>query len=169
MKKNIDNIILIGMPGVGKSTVGVILAKVLGYEFVDADLVIQKTEGKLLKDIIAEQGTEGFIQVENRVNSQLNVQHSVVATGGSVIYGKDAMEHLKEIGTVVYLKQSFRVLNRRLRNIRNRGVVLKEGQTLRNLFEERTVLYEKYADIIVDEYGLSIEETVDAVCKALDM
>ena len=162
-----DNIVLIGMPGVGKSTVGVILAKIVGYEFVDADLVIQKEEGKLLKDIIAEQGTEGFIQVENRVNSKLDVHHSVIATGGSVIYGKEAMAHLKEIGTVVYLKQSFRVLNRRLRNIRNRGVVLKEGQTLRDLFEERTVLYEKYADVIVDEYGLSIEETVEAICKEL--
>ena len=164
-----DNIVLIGMPGVGKSTVGVILAKILGYEFVDADLVIQKEEGKLLKDIIAQQGTDGFIQVENRVNSQLDVHHSVIATGGSVIYGKEAMAHLKEIGTVVYLKQSFRVLNRRLRNIRNRGVVLKEGQTLRDLYEERRVLYEKYADVIVDEYGLSIEETVEAVCKALDI
>lgn len=162
-----DNIILIGMPGVGKSTVGVILAKILGYEFVDADLVIQKEEGKLLKEIIAERGAEGFIEVENRVNSKLDVHHSVIATGGSVIYGKEAMAHLKEIGTVVYLKQSFRVLNRRLRNIRNRGVVLKEGQTMRDLFEERRVLYEKYADVIVDEYGLSIEETVDAVCEAL--
>lgn len=164
-----DNIVLIGMPGVGKSTVGVILAKILGYEFVDADLVIQKEEGKLLKDIIAEHGADGFIEVENKVNSQLNVHHSVIATGGSVIYGKEAMAHLKGIGTVVYLKQSFRVLNRRLRNIKNRGVVLKDGQTLRDLFEERTVLYEKYADIVVDEYGLSIEETVEAVCKALDI
>lgn len=162
-----DNIVLIGMPGVGKSTIGVILAKILGYEFVDADLVIQKEEGKLLKDIIAERGTEGFIEVENRVNSKLDVHHSVIATGGSVIYGKEAMEHLKEIGTVVYLKQSYRVLNRRLHNIKNRGVVLKEGQTLRDLYNERTLLYEKYADVIVDEKGLNIEETVEAVCEQL--
>ncbi len=167
MALNIDNIILIGMPGVGKSTVGVILAKILGYEFVDADLVIQKEEGKLLKDIIEEVGPDGFIQVENRVNSQLQVHHSVVATGGSVIYGEEAMAHLKSIGTVVYLKQSYRVLNRRLHNIKNRGVVLKEGQTLRSLYEERTVLYEKYADVTVDEYGLNIEETVDAICQVL--
>lgn len=165
---NTDNIILIGMPGVGKSTIGVILAKILGYEFVDADLVIQKEEGMLLKDIIREKGADGFIRVENRINSQLCVHHSVVATGGSAIYGEEAMAHFKQIGTVVYLKQSFRVLNRRLRNIKNRGVVLKEGQTLRDLFEERRVLYEKYADITIDEYGLNIEETVDAVCAALN-
>lgn len=165
MKK--DNIVLIGMPGVGKSTVGVILAKILGYQFVDADLVIQKEEGKLLKDIIAEKGTDGFIQVENRVNSNLQVHESVVATGGSVVYGTEAMEHLSEIGTVVYLKQSLRKLERRLRNIKNRGVVLRPGQTLKDLYRERTVLYEKYADIIVDESNLNVEQTVEAVIAAL--
>ena len=165
MKK--DNIVLIGMPGVGKSTVGVILAKILGYQFVDADLVIQKEEGKLLKDIIAEKGTDGFIQVENRVNSTLQVHESVVATGGSVVYGKEAMEHLSEIGTVVYLKQSLRKLERRLRNIKNRGVVLRPGQTLKDLYRERTVLYEKYADIVVDESDLNVEQTVEAVIDAL--
>lgn len=165
MKK--DNIVLIGMPGVGKSTVGVILAKILGYQFVDADLVIQKEEGKLLKDIIAEKGTDGFIQVENRVNSNLQVHESVVATGGSVVYGTEAMEHLSEIGTVVYLKQSLRKLERRLRNIKNRGVVLRPGQTLKDLYRERTVLYEKYADIVVDESDLNVEQTVEAVIAAL--
>ena len=165
MKK--DNIVLIGMPGVGKSTVGVILAKILGYQFVDADLVIQKEEGKLLKDIIAEKGTDGFIQVENRVNSNLQVHESVVATGGRVVYGTEAMEHLSEIGTVVYLKQSLRKLERRLRNIKNRGVVLRPGQTLKDLYRERTVLYEKYADIVVDESDLNVEQTVEAVIAAL--
>lgn len=163
----LKNVVLIGMPGVGKSTIGVILAKVLGYQFVDADLVIQKEEGKLLKDIIAEKGTDGFIQVENRVNSQLNVERAIIATGGSVVYGKEAMAHLKEIGTVVYLKQSLSILEKRLRNIKNRGVVLKKGQTLKDLYMERTKLYEKYADITIDEYGLGIEETVEAVCAAL--
>ncbi len=162
-----NNVVLIGMPGVGKSTVGVILAKVLGYQFVDADLVIQKEEGKLLKDIIAEKGTDGFIQVENRVNSHLNVERAIIATGGSVVYGREAMAHLKEIGTVVYLKQSLSILEKRLRNIKNRGVVLKKGQTLKDLYTERTKLYEKYADIIIDEYGLGIEETVEAVRAAL--
>ena len=162
------NIILIGMPGVGKSTIGVILAKVLGYQFLDADLLIQKSEGKLLKDIIAEKGTEGFIQVENWVNSRIEAENAIIATGGSVVYGKEAMEHLKSIGTVVYLKQSLPVLEKRLRNIRNRGVVLKKGQTLKDLYRERTALYEKYADVTVDEYGLDIEETVQAVQKALE-
>ena len=135
MKK--DNIILIGMPGVGKSTIGVILAKVLGYQFVDADLVIQKEEGKLLHEIIAEVGSEGFIEVENRVNRNLMVEHSVIATGGSVVYGKEAMEHLKEIGTVIYLKLPYEELQSRLHDIKGRGVVLKDGQTLRDLYDER--------------------------------
>ena len=166
MKK--ENIVLIGMPGVGKSTIGVVLAKVLGYEFIDADLLIQKAEGKLLREIIEEKGTDGFIEVENRVNSQIRTTHSVIATGGSVVYGKEAMEHLGSIGTIVYLKQNLRVLQRRLRNLKGRGVVLKEGQTLVDLYKERTVLYEKYADITVDQYKQSIEQTLKAVRKALE-
>ena len=115
---NRDNIVLIGMPGVGKSTVGVVLAKALGYQFVDADLLIQEAEGKLLSELIEEHGTDGFIEIENRVNSQIQTHRSVIATGGSVVYGKEAMEHLKSIGTVVYLKQNLRVLQRRLRNLK---------------------------------------------------
>lgn len=161
MKK--DNMVLIGMPGVGKSTVGVILAKELGYDFVDADLVIQKEEGRLLHEIIEDIGTEGFIEVENRVNSSLQVEHSIIATGGSVVYGKEAMEHLKEIGTVIYLKLPFPVLKRRLCDIKGRGVVLREGQTLQDLYEERTPLYEKYADVVVDEYQLNVEQTVEKI------
>ena len=164
---NRDNIILIGMPGVGKSTIGVVLAKVLGYQFVDADLLIQEAEGKLLSELIEEYGTDGFIEIENRVNSQIQTHRSVIATGGSVIYGKEAMEHLKSIGTVVYLKQNLRVLQRRLRNIKGRGVVLKEGQTLVDLYKERTVLYEKYADITVDQYKQTIQQTLKAVREAL--
>lgn len=162
-----DNIVLIGMPGVGKSTVGVILAKVLGYQFVDADLVIQQQEGKLLREIIEEVGTEGFIQVENRVNAGLECSKTIIATGGSVIYGQEAMEHLKEIGTVVYLEVSFPTLEKRLSDIKGRGVVLKEGQTLYDLYEERTPLYEKYADVRVLEEGLSVEETVEQLVKKL--
>ena len=163
-----NNIILIGMPGVGKSTIGVILAKVLGYQFIDADLLIQKEEGKLLKDIIREKGTDGFIEVENRVNSHIEASRSVIATGGSVVYGAEAMEHLKEIGVVVYLKQNLWHLEKRLRNIKGRGVVLRDGQTLADLYEERTALYEKYADVTVDEHGLNIEETLEAVQQALE-
>lgn len=161
MDKN--NIVLIGMPGVGKSTVGVVLAKVLGYQFIDADLVIQEEEGKLLHQIIAEVGTEGFIEVENRVNASIQAEHAIIATGGSVVYGKEAMEHLKEIGTVVYLKLPFEVLNRRLRDIKGRGVVLKEGQTLKDLYEERVPLYEKYADVTINEFGLNVEQTIDRI------
>ena len=165
MKK--DNIVLIGMPGVGKSTIGVILAKVLGYQFLDADLLIQEQEGKLLKDIIEEVGTEGFIQVENRVNASIDCTRTIIATGGSVIYGQEAMEHLKEIGTVVYLEVPFSVLEKRLSDIKGRGVVLKEGQTLKDLFWERTPLYEKYADVRVSEEGLGVEETVSLLVSKL--
>ena len=164
---NKDNIVLIGMPGVGKSTIGVILAKVLGYQFLDADLLIQEQEGKLLKDIIAEVGTDGFIQVENRVNASINCEKTIIATGGSVIYGQEAMEHLKEIGTVVYLEVPFQHLEKRLSNIKGRGVVLKDGQTLYDLFMERTPLYEKYADVRVSEDGLGVEETVDLLVGKL--
>ena len=165
MKKN--NIVLIGMPGVGKSTVGVILAKVLGYQFVDSDLVIQKEEGKLLKEIIAEVGPEGFIEVENRINASLEVEHSVIATGGSVVYGKEAMQHLKEIGTVVYLALPFAEIDKRLSDIKGRGVVLKDGQDLKALYEERTLLYEAYADIRIDESGLNIEETIEKILQTI--
>lgn len=165
MKRN--NIVLIGMPGVGKSTVGVILAKVLGYQFLDADLLIQEQEGKLLKDIIAEVGTDGFIQVENRVNASIDCTRTIIATGGSVIYGQEAMEHLKEIGTVVYLEVPFSTIKKRLSDIKGRGVVLRDGQTLYDLFVERTVLYEKYADVRVSEDGLGVEETVDLLVSKL--
>ena len=153
------NIILIGMPGVGKSTIGVIAAKQMGYQFVDADLLIQQQEKRLLHEIISEEGVDGFLEIENRVNASIQTEGAVIATGGSVIYGKEAMEHLSSIGTVVYLKLPYPELKRRLRNLKDRGVVLKDGQTLQDLYDERTPLYEKYADIIVDETGLEIEET----------
>ncbi len=159
------NIVLIGMPGVGKSTVGVILAKMLGYQFLDADLLIQEQEGKLLCEIIEEKGTEGFIQVEDRVNASIEAERTIIATGGSVVYGKEAMEHLKEIGTVVYLKVSYAVLEKRLADIKGRGVVLKEGQTLKSLFEERSKLYEQYADLEVSEEGLNAEQTVEKLVE----
>lgn len=129
------NIVLIGMPGVGKSTIGVILAKVLGYSFLDADLLIQEQEGKLLREIIEEKGTDGFIEVENRVNASIRADRAIIATGGSVVYGKEAMEHLKEIGRVVYLKVSYAILEKRLADIKGRGVVLKKGQTLETLLK----------------------------------
>lgn len=163
------NIVLIGMPGVGKSTIGVILAKVLGYSFLDADLLIQEQEGKLLREIIEEKGTDGFIEVENRVNASIRADRVIIATGGSVVYGKEAMEHLKEIGRVVYLKVSYAILEKRLADIMGRGVVLKEGQTLETLFEERSKLYEQYADIEVSEEGLDVEQTVEKLVEALEL
>lgn len=165
---NTKNIILIGMPGAGKSTVGVVLAKVLGCQFIDSDLVIQKEEGKLLKEIIAEAGPEGFIEVENRINAGLNAENAVVATGGSVVYGKEAMEHLREIGTIIYLYLPYEEIKRRLHDIKGRGVVLKEGQTLKDLYEERTRLYEQYADVQIDESGLNVEETINAILESKD-
>ena len=163
------NIVLIGMPGVGKSTIGVILAKVLGYSFLDADLLIQEQEGKLLREIIEEKDTDGFIEVENRVNASIRADRAIIATGGSVVYGKEAMEHLKEIGRVVYLKVSYAILEKRLADIKGRGVVLKEGQTLETLFEERSKLYEQYADIEVSEEGLDVEQTVEKLVEALEL
>ncbi len=162
-----ENIVLIGMPGVGKSTLGVVLAKELGFQFVDADLLIQERENRLLKEIIAEDGVEGFLKIENDVNASIRAEKTVIATGGSVIYGSDAMEHLKEIGTVVYLKLDYETLDSRLGNLKGRGVVLKDGQTLKDLYDERIPLYEKYADVIVDEGGLDLEQTLTQVLKQL--
>ncbi len=122
------NIVLIGMPGVGKSTSGVILAKVLNYDFLDSDLVIQHQTGKLLKEIIAEKGIDGFNAVENEINSQIDVENTVIATGGSVIFGADAMAHFKESGIVVYLRISYDLLDERLGDLDERGVVHKEGR-----------------------------------------
>ncbi len=162
------NIIFIGMPASGKSTIGVVVAKRLGYDFVDTDLLIQKQENRLLKEIIADVGNEGFLAIENQVNRDLVAEHAVISPGGSVIYCKEAMEHFKEIGTIVYLKVSFETINRRISNAKNRGVVLKEGQTLRDLYEERTKLFEKYADYTISEDGLGLEETIDKVLELFE-
>jgi shikimate kinase len=162
-----NNIILIGMPGTGKSTAGVILAKVAGYQFIDSDLLIQKAEGRTLAEIMAEEGTDGFIKIEERVNCEIEAERSVIATGGSVVYSANAMKHLRQIGTVVYLKTSYRVLEKRLHNLRRRGVVLKKGQTLRMLYEERAPLYAKYADLTVNQDKLDIEGTVEEIMKQL--
>ncbi len=165
MKKK--NIILIGMPAVGKSTVGVVAAKRLGMRFVDTDLLIQEQEGKLLHEIIAEAGEDGFLQIENQVNRNVNVENSVISPGGSVVYCEDAMRHFKEIGTVVYLKVSYETIRDRIRNPKKRGVVLREGQSFRELYEERVRLFEKYADITVTEDHLSIEETIENVLSVI--
>lgn len=163
-----ENIILIGMPGVGKSTIGVVLAKALGYQFIDTDLIIQEKEGRLLKDIIEQEGIHGFIELENRINCKISAVRSVIAPGGSVIYGREAMEHFQKIGTVIYLKISYQELLNRLGSLKDRGVVLKEGQDLRALYEERVPLYEKYAHITVSEDHLNIEDTVHTILQILN-
>ncbi len=163
-----DNLIFIGMPAVGKSTVGVVVAKKLGMRFVDTDLLIQEQEKKLLREIIAEAGEDGFLKIENQVNAGVNVTNTVISPGGSVIYCEDAMKHYKEIGTVVYLKASYQTIKKRIRNPKKRGVVLREGQTLRDLYNERIPYFEKYADITVCEDGCRIEETIENVVDAVE-
>ena len=157
------------MPGAGKSSVGVFLAKALGYEFIDTDLVILHREKRLLCEIIADEGKERFLEIENEVNATLEADKSVIAPGGSAVYGKEAMEHFKEIGTIVYLKLSYQDLKKRLGNLKDRGVVLKEGQTLKDLYDERSELYEKYAEITVDESGKDIQGTILALREQIGM
>lgn len=162
-----DNIVLIGMPASGKSTVGVILAKLLGYDFIDADLLIQRREGRLLHEIIRDEGLERFLAIENEVCGGISASRAVIATGGSAVYGRDAMAHLQKIGWIVYLEAGFDAIAGRLRDIRGRGVVLREGQSLEELYRERTALYRKYADVTVPEADMGIEATVEAVKRAL--
>lgn len=169
MKKNI---VLIGMPGVGKSTIGVILAKELGYQFIDSDLVIQQQEKRLLREIIEQEGVDGFLEIENRVNVGIQAEGAVIATGGSAVYGAEAMEHFRQTGTVVYLRLTYEKLKKRLGNLRGRGVVLRKGQTLHDIYRERSVLYEKYADIIIEETGRDIEATLREIlnfCLQIDV
>lgn len=158
-----DNIVLIGMPGAGKSTVGVVLAKKMGMRFVDSDLVIQDTYGKLLHELIEEHGVEGFWKIENDINASLEMQQSVIATGGSVIYEAEAMEHLRQIGTVVYLKLPYEEVEERLGDLNARGVTLQPGQTLADLYAERTPLYEKYAHVTVECSGKTLREVMEEV------
>lgn len=162
------NIVFIGMPASGKSTVGVVVAKRLGYKFVDTDLVIQEVEKRLLKEIIAEEGNEGFLRIEDRVNAEIQEERAVISPGGSVVYCENAMRHYKETGMIVYLHTSYETINNRLHNAKNRGVVLKDGQTLKDLYEERTALFERYADLTISEEGRDLEETIEEVLRVLE-
>ena len=156
------NIILIGMPACGKSSVGVILAKTAAMSFVDTDLLLQEKEGRKLQYIIDDQGMDEFLKIEERILSSVNAENAVISTGGSAVYSE---AHLKSVGTVVYLKLSLSEIDRRLKNIKTRGIAMGPGETLADLYDYRVPLYERYADITIDAEGLTIEETIAEILK----
>lgn len=162
-----SNVVLIGMPGSGKSTLGVLVAKALGLDFVDTDLLLQKQEGLRLADILAREGSSGFLDLENRLLAGLEVEKTVVATGGSAIYHEPGMVHMKSLGPVVWIDVPFKELRRRLGDLVARGVVLAPGQSLKGLFEERRPLYERWADIRLDSGKEAHEATVARVVGLL--
>ena len=164
----LKNIVLIGMPGAGKSTIGVVLAKILGYEFIDSDLLIQKQEGKVLHQLIQALGNEGFLALENQVNRDIHVSNCVISTGGSAVYGHEATESLGKDGIIVYIQLSYETLKSRLGDLNKRGVVLKKGTTLYDLYKERCPLYEKYADITVNVDNMTIEQAIEAMRAAVE-
>lgn len=162
------NVVLIGMPGAGKSTVGVLLAKSLGMAFEDTDLLIQQQDGRRLQSIIAEDGVQRFLEIEANVVEALQLKNTVIATGGSVVYSDRAMHHLKEDGLVIYLRLEYKELEKRITNMATRGIAIGSHQTLYSLYCERIPLYEKYADIIVDSSTSSVEETLKRILEVLD-
>ena len=154
------NIVLIGMPGCGKSTVGVLLAKALQMDFVDTDIVLQQQQGKKLQEIIDQVGNDAFLKMEEDCVCGLECDQTVVATGGSGVYGKEAMRRLHENGLVVYIRLPYEEIERRLSNLATRGVTLKKGQTLRNLYDERIPLYEAEADYTFEPEESDVQKTV---------
>lgn len=162
-----SNVTLIGMPGCGKSTVGVVLAKVLGCRFLDCDLLIQDKMNKLLNELISEYGNDGFLKIENDIISGIAADSTVIATGGSAVYGKDAMEHLKKISVIVYIELPIDEILHRLGDLDERGVVVPEGETFEQLYNERCILYRKYADVTVNALNMQVREVVAEIKKAL--
>ncbi len=161
------NIILIGMPACGKSTVGVLLAKALEYSFIDSDLVIQKRAKMGLQKIIDSKGLEHFLREEEEAICSISEDGAVIATGGSAVYSENAMKHLKENGIVIYIRLPFEEIEKRLVNIKTRGVAMSKDTTLSTLFKERTPLYERSADIIIDSLNMTLEETVESIVKMI--
>jgi shikimate kinase len=161
------NIVLIGMPGAGKSTMGVILAKALRRTFVDTDIVIQEQEGRLLQEIIGTEGPDAFLAIEEKAILSLRCSNAVIATGGSVVFSGQAMEHLKSRGIVIYLEVSFPEMEKRLRNITTRGIVLHQGESLHDMYNARVPLYGKYADITVTCSDGDFEDCVGNVIAEL--
>lgn len=159
---------MIGMPGSGKSTIGVLLAKRLGYKFVDTDLLIQEREGKRLFEIMRDHGNEYFLDVENEVNATLEANHTVIATGGSAVFGEDAMKHFSCIGKIVYIRVPYEVLKERIRDFSTRGIFMREGQSFEDVYRERAPLYEKYADVIVDTSSDGVFENCLKIEKSLE-
>lgn len=162
-----DNIILIGMPGSGKSSVGVVLAKAMGMDFLDVDLLIQSREGALLQDILDTRGVETFLDVEGDAICSVSCCRTVIAPGGSCVCRHDAMEHLCKLGTVVYLKLSLPEVVSRIHNLDSRGIALQPGQTLEDVYNFRTPLYERYAHLTVEADGQTLAETVEAVKRLI--
>ena len=162
-----NNVILIGMPGCGKSTIGVILAKSLGFDFIDSDLIIQHEAGKKLQEIIASDGLDAFIELEDSVNSKINADNTVIATGGSVVYCEKAMKHFKSIGRVIYLEASMNELKNRISNFKTRGIVIPDGKSFEELYMERVPLYEKYSDFTVSSNTGNAEAVVQNICSLL--
>lgn len=164
-----QNIVLIGMPGAGKSTVGIVLAKALGYKFIDTDLVIQEDQGMLLQNIIEKYGPKGFNTIENNIISSINTDKSVIATGGSAVYGTEAMQNLKSSGNILYLELPFNEIKKRLGNLEKRGVSMEKGQTLETLYNERIPLYKKYSDLTIHCHKLQIREIINIIIKQLNL
>ena len=164
-----QNIILIGMPGAGKSTVGIVLAKALGYKFIDTDLVIQEDQGMVLQNIIEKYGNKGFNTIENNIISSIKTDKSVIATGGSAVYGTEAMNNLKSSGNILYLELPFNEIKKRLGNLEKRGVSIEKGQTLETLYNERIPLYEKFSDLTIHCHKLQIREIINTIIKQLNL
>lgn len=165
--KHEQNITLVGMAGAGKSTLGVLLAKALGYDFIDTDILIQQKKNMLLQEIIDAEGIDAFLCTEENVLSELVATHSILATGGSAVYSDKAMDALKAHSVIVYLSVPYDEIAARVKNIATRGIVLKNGNSLRDAFDERVPLYEQYADIIVDCSQKDIEETLGEIIRQL--
>jgi shikimate kinase len=160
------NIVLIGMPGVGKSTVGVLLAKASRRDFIDIDVQIQAAEGRALQDIIDAGGLSGFCRIEERCVLALDCRRCVIATGGSVVYSAAAMGHLKGSSLIVHLDLSLPLLEKRLTDMASRGVVIGPGRTLAELYQERQPLYQAWADLTIDCAGRTHEQVVEAILAA---
>lgn len=162
-----SNIVLIGMPGCGKSTIGVILAKTIGVGFVDTDLIIQQRENRLLQDIIDTDGIEAFLDCEENAVKTVDCDNTVIATGGSVVYREDAINHLKKNGKIFYLNVPLDEIKKRLNNISTRGIAANKNDSIENIFIEREPLYKKYADVIVDLTDKTVEQSVEEICKKI--